>query len=74
MNPALDGYDIYNKIIQEEMTMSDMQKYECPCGYIYDPAEGDWEHGVDPGTPFADVPADWVCPLCGLGKEDFYKH
>ena len=55
-----------------------MQKYECPCGYIYDPAEGDWEHGVDPGvdpgTPFADVPADWVCPLCGLGKEDFYKH
>jgi rubredoxin len=54
--------------------MSDMQKYECPCGYIYDPAEGDWEHGVDPGTPFADVPADWVCPLCGLGKEDFYKH
>ena len=54
--------------------MSDMQKYECPCGYIYDPTEGDWEHGVDPGTPFAELPEGWVCPLCGLGKEDFYKH
>ncbi len=49
-----------------------MQKYECIlCGYIYDPALGDPDNGVAPGTAFADVPADWVCPECGAGKEDF---
>ena len=49
-----------------------MQKYECDvCGYIYDPAEGDPDNGVKPGTSFEDVPSDWVCPLCGVGKEDF---
>ena len=51
-----------------------MQKYECViCGYIYDPAEGDPDNGVDPGTAFADIPDDWVCPLCGAGKEDFQE-
>ena len=54
--------------------MSDLQKYECPCGYVYDPAEGDWEHNIDPGTPFSELPSDWICPICGLGKEDFYRH
>ena len=49
-----------------------MQKMECPCGYVYDPAEGDVEHGVDPGTAFADLPDDWVCPKCGAEKEYFY--
>ncbi|GAB1481730.1 rubredoxin [Treponema sp.] len=49
-----------------------MQKYVCDvCGYIYDPAEGDPDAGVKPGTPFDKVPADWVCPMCGAGKEDF---
>lgn len=49
-----------------------MQKYECAiCGYIYDPAEGDPDNGVDPGTAFADLPEDWVCPLCGATKDDF---
>lgn len=49
-----------------------MQKYICRvCGYIYDPAEGDPDSGVKPGTPFNDIPADWVCPICGVGKEDF---
>lgn len=49
-----------------------MQKYICRvCGYIYDPAEGDPDSGVQPGTPFKDIPADWVCPICGVGKEDF---
>ena len=43
-----------------------MDKYECPCGYIYDPADGDDEAGIAPGTAFADLPEDWVCPLCGL--------
>ena len=50
-----------------------MQKWECPCGYIYDPEEGDYENGVDPGTAWEDVPADWVCPKCGAEKEDFWK-
>jgi rubredoxin len=43
------------------------------CGYIYDPNEGDPEHGVDPGTPFEDLPDDWVCPECGAGKDLFEK-
>lgn len=49
-----------------------MQKYVCNvCGYIYDPAEGDPDSGVEPGTSFADLPEDWVCPMCGALKEDF---
>ena len=51
------------------------KKWVCTiCGYVYDPAEGDWEHNIDPGTPFSELPSDWVCPICGLGKEDFYRH
>ena len=52
---------------------AEMQKWECPCGYIYDPAEGDYEGGIEPGTAWEDVPADWVCPKCGAAKEDFWK-
>ena len=43
------------------------------CEYIYDPELGDPENGIEPGTSFEDLPADWVCPLCGVGKEDFEK-
>ena len=50
-----------------------MQKHVCDlCGYVYDPAEGDSEHGIKPGTAFESLPADWVCPLCGAGKDKFY--
>lgn len=48
-----------------------MKKYVCPCGYVYDPAEGDPEHGIAPGTPWEDVPEDWECPVCGMGKDGF---
>ncbi len=49
-----------------------MNRYSCSvCGYIYDPAEGDAEGGIPPGTAFADLPDDWVCPLCGAGKDVF---
>jgi len=49
-----------------------MQKYICGiCGYIYDPAQGDSSSGAKAGTSFADLPADWVCPMCGVGKEQF---
>lgn len=52
---------------------ANMAKYECPCGYIYDPQEGDYENGIEPGTAFEDLPADWVCPKCGAEKEHFYR-
>ncbi len=49
-----------------------MQKYRCIiCGYVYDPAEGDPDNDIAPGTPFEDLPEDWVCPVCGAPKEDF---
>ena len=49
-----------------------MQKYVCdPCGYVYDPREGDSAGGVKPGTAFADLPPDWVCPICGASKDRF---
>ena len=49
-----------------------MKRYECTvCGYIYDPAEGDPESGVPPGTAFEDLSDDWVCPDCGEPKEAF---
>lgn len=51
-----------------------MDKYECTvCGYIYDEAEGDPDNGVVAGTKWDDVPADWVCPLCGAAKDSFQK-
>ena len=43
-----------------------------PCGFIYDEALGLPDHGIAPGTPFAAIPDDWVCPDCGLGKPDFF--
>ena len=51
----------------------DMDKWECPCGYVYDPAEGDVEHGVSPGTSWEAVPDDWLCPKCAAEKEYFEK-
>lgn len=51
-----------------------MDKYECSiCGYVYDPAAGDPDNGVAPGTKFEDVPEDWVCPTCGAPKSEFNK-
>jgi rubredoxin len=50
-----------------------MEKWKCVCGYVYDPAKGDPDHGVDPGTPWEKVPDDWECPLCGQSKEVFEK-
>lgn len=49
-----------------------MQSYRCTiCQYVYDPTTGDPENGVDPGTPFAELPEEWVCPICGVGKDLF---
>ena len=41
------------------------------CGYVYDPETGDPENGINPGTAFEDIPEDWVCPLCAVGKDEF---
>lgn len=46
--------------------------YVCDtCGYEYDPAKGDPDNGVAPGTKFEDLPDDWTCPVCGVGKDEF---
>ena len=51
-----------------------MSKYKCSvCGYVYDPELGDPDGGIKPGTPFDDIPDDWVCPVCGAAKSDFEK-
>ena len=51
-----------------------MDKYECSvCDYVYDPEEGDQDNGIDPGTPFEDLPGDWTCPVCGASKYQFKK-
>ena len=49
-----------------------MKKYRCLiCGYIYDPEQGDTDNGIKAGTAFEKLPSDWLCPLCGAGKDDF---
>ncbi len=51
-----------------------MEKWQCViCQYVYDPAVGDPENGIEPGTRFEDIPDDWVCPLCGAGKDSFER-
>jgi rubredoxin len=51
---------------------TEMQKYICQvCGYIYNPADGDPEGGIPPGTPFEKLPDDWRCPVCGASKDEF---
>jgi rubredoxin len=49
-----------------------MKVYMCVvCGYIYDEAAGDPDHGIAAGTRWSDIPATWQCPECGVGKSDF---
>ena len=49
-----------------------MKKYICDtCGYVYDPEVGDPDSGIAPGTGCEDMPEDWVCTICGVGKDDF---
>lgn len=49
-----------------------LKKYRCTvCGYVYDPTLGDPEGRIPPGTPFENLPDDWVCPVCGASKDLF---
>lgn len=63
---------IAEAIEEDEETEDMMQRYVCVvCGWVYDPIEGDPESGIPPGTAFKDIPDDWTCPACGVGKEHF---
>lgn len=86
--PALT-YDYYSNVMkgkssrnaptytpkeEEKPRTAGGMKYTCNiCGYTYDPAVGDPEHGIPPGTAFEDLPADWSCPICGADKTQFEK-
>lgn len=49
-----------------------MEKYICDvCSYVYDLEVGDPDNSIRPGTSFNELPEEWVCPICGVGKEDF---
>ena len=49
-----------------------MKTWVCDvCGWVYDEAAGDADNGIAPGTKFEDLPEDFVCPLCGVGKDQF---
>lgn len=59
---------------EEKKEEKKMDKYVCTvCGYVYDPEKGDPDSGVKPGTPFEEIPDDWVCPVCGADKSQFEK-
>ena len=52
-----------------------MKKYICKiCGWIYDEAQGDPDNGIAPGPKFEDLPADYICPMCGAGKDEFEEY
>ena len=58
--------------VKETTAASEATRWICQlCGLIYDPAEGDPDSGIAPGTPFEDIPEDWMCPICGAEKSDF---
>jgi len=60
--------------IAEKKEVPKMVKYKCTvCGYIYDPELGDPDGGIKPGTPFEEIPDDWVCPICGAAKSEFER-
>ena len=67
---TVEEYQLPNRPEKEDT----MDRYVCTiCGYVYDPAQGDPDSGVAPGTKFEDLPADWECPVCGASKDDFEK-
>ena len=61
-------------IEQKKEEAPKMTQYKCSvCGYVYDPEKGDPDSGIKPGTPFEEIPDDWVCPVCGASKDQFEK-
>ena len=72
---TVDGFTFDSKKeAKRYLELKQMEKWVCDvCGYIYDPEIGDPDNGIAAGTAFADLPEDWVCPLCGVGKDQFSK-
>ena len=61
-------------VAEKKGEIKKVDKYRCTvCNYIYDPEAGDPDNGIAPGTPFEELPDDWVCPVCSAGKEEFEK-
>lgn len=70
----MNKYAGWYVIIIQTSKRQNMEKYVCSvCNWVYDPAVGDPENGIAPGTAFENLPEDWVCPLCGVGKDEFEK-
>ncbi len=70
--PTYRGDNINNNLETKKSETMDTKKYQCDvCGYVYDPAVGDPDGGIAPGTPFENIPEDWVCPICGVDKSNF---
>ncbi|MCK4806793.1 MAG: rubredoxin [Candidatus Aegiribacteria sp.] len=73
--PTAPSYKSASLDLEEEperREKSSMKKYVCNiCGYVYDPEKGDPDGGIKPGTAFEDIPDGWVCPVCGVGKDQF---
>ncbi len=62
----------FNPILLTLKRKAIMKKYVCDvCGWEYDPAEGCPDAGIAPGTPFEELPEDFECPVCGVGKDQF---
>jgi rubredoxin len=69
-NQELEGNNLSN--LKTEVMKMDI--YVCTvCGYVYDPAVGDPDNGLEPGVPFEDLPETFECPVCGVGKDMFEK-
>lgn len=59
-------------MLSQKCARCDMKKYVCNlCGYEYDPELGDEDGGIAAGTPFSELPDDWMCPVCGASKDNF---
>jgi len=70
----LDQYEASKEWFTMVNGVDEMSKYKCTvCGYVYDPQNGDPSSGIKPGTPFEDLPDDWLCPSCGADKSAFKK-
>ena len=69
-----EAMETVEETVAETETTEAPARYVCSvCGYVYDPEKGDPDGGIEPGTAFEDIPEDWVCPLCGVGKNMFTK-
>jgi len=61
-------------VVESKLKEKVMSKYRCiVCSYIYDPEVGDSNAGIEPGTSFEQLPDSWICPDCGVGKDQFEK-